>query len=313
MRLVRDADALSRWRAGRPVALTIGAFDGIHLGHQALLASVMETAEAQALVPMVMTFEPTPKEYFASSPPARLTRFRERFELMREAGLAACFCPRFGREMAEISPQRFISELLVDAAGIRHLVIGDDFRFGYRAEGGVGDLLEAATRFDFGVEQVGSVFVGADRVSSTRIRAALANGDLAQAERCLGRPFTLSGKVIRGQQLGRTLGYPTANIALHRQTSPVSGIYAVRIAGIGNERRDGVASIGTRPTVDGQGVLLEVYVFDYAGDLYGRRLEVTLVAHLRDEERFDSLDALTVQMRRDEDNARAALAATLQP
>ena len=219
------------------------------------------------------------------------------------------FCPRFNADMAAIPVDRFIDELLVTTLGVRHLVIGDDFRFGARASGSASDLISAGDQHGFAVEQVGSVVVDGARVSSTGVREALARGDMAAAERALGRAYSLSGKVIFGQQLGRTLGYPTANIRLHRRTSPVSGIFAVRVQGIGDTIMPAVASIGTRPTVNGVGVLLEVHVFDFSGDLYGRRLHVELVAKIRDEAQFDSLDTLTEQMHQDASDARAILAA----
>jgi len=310
MKLCRDISSMRAFRDGRRVALTIGAFDGVHLGHQALLNRVSELAAEQALLPVAMSFEPTPKEFFSEGEaPARLTRFRERFELMRQASMAAFFCARFTRRMAEISVDEFVESLLVEALGVSRLVIGDDFRFGHLAAGSVADLRAAGERLDFSVEQVPSVEVSGMRASSTCIREALARGDLQLANQLLGRSFRLSGKVIRGKQLGRTLGYPTANIALHRRTSPVQGIFAVRIDGIDERTYEGVASIGTRPTVAGVGVLLEVFVFEFSGDLYGKRLDVEHVKKLRDELKFDSLDALTEQMDQDAADARAALAA----
>ncbi|MEM7452671.1 MAG: bifunctional riboflavin kinase/FAD synthetase [Pseudomonadota bacterium] len=295
-------------------AVTIGGFDGIHTGHQALIARVREAAYRLGVPAVVMSFEPLPKEYFArDTAPARLTRFRERFVVLDELGVDAFFCPRFDAQLAAIPVQGFVDDLLMGALGLRHLVIGDDFRFGHRAAGGVDDLRRAGAQHGFELEQVGSVFLDDVRVSSTRVREALARGDMDWVRRALDRPYCLTGKVIEGQQLGRTLGYPTANLRLHRRTSPVSGIFAVRVAGIGDGGRDGVASIGTRPTVDGVGVLLEVHVFDFAGDLYGRRLEVELVEKLRDEERFDNLDALVEQMNADAAAARAALAANMAP
>lgn len=315
MRLARDLEAIQRLRRARRVALTIGAFDGLHLGHYALLDRVLDVARERDLKPVVMSFEPTPKEFFmGDNAPARLTRFRERFVLLREAGIELFYCPRFDRTMADIAVQDFIEQHLVGGLDVAHLVIGDDFRFGQRAAGSVVDLKQAGGKFDFTVEQMGSVVVAGERASSTRIRGALASGDLELTRTLLGREYRLSGRVIYGQQLGRTLGYPTANIALGRRISPVSGIFAVRIAGIDPSRLlDGVASIGTRPTVNGVGVLLEVHVFDFAGSLYGKRLEVTLHRRLRDELKFDSLEALTEQMHCDAADARSALAAGTLP
>ncbi|MEL6870135.1 MAG: bifunctional riboflavin kinase/FAD synthetase [Pseudomonadota bacterium] len=307
MKCLRHPDAIKRWRVGRPSVLTIGAYDGVHVGHQALLAEVGARARQTDALPIVMSFEPTPKEFFAGAQaPARITNFRERAMLFEQHGMGAFFCPRFDARMAAISVQTFIDDLLIDALGTRHLVIGDDFRFGQNAAGGVDDLRSAG----FDVEQLGSVLQTGERVSSTAVRLALASGDMASVRRALGRTYELCGRVIRGQQLGRTLGYPTANIALHRRVSPVSGIFAVRVAGIaGSETCNGVASIGTRPTVGGEGVLLEVFVFDFSGDLYGQRLRVELVEKIRDEAHFDSLEALTEQMDDDSVRARRILAA----
>lgn len=304
MKCVRYPAAMSAFLAGRPAVVTVGAFDGIHFGHQALLDAVRDRAAALGAVPVVMSFEPTPKEFFAGdNAPARITNFRERAVLFAQAGMQAFFCLRFSAAMASIGVSKFIDTLLVDTLNTRHLVIGDDFRFGRKAAGGVSDLIEAGERHGFAVQQLGSITVDDTRASSTAVRHALATGAMEDVRRALGRPYTMSGKVIRGQQLGRTLGYPTANIALHRRVSPVSGIFAVRVRGIEAVSLPGVASIGTRPTVNGQGVLLEVNVFDFNGDLYGKRLDVELVEKIREEIRFDDLDALVVQM---DDDARRA-------
>ncbi|MEM9172885.1 MAG: bifunctional riboflavin kinase/FAD synthetase [Pseudomonadota bacterium] len=288
--------------------VTIGGYDGIHAGHQALIQATRAEATARGVPAVVMSFEPLPKEYFAGNQaPARLTRFRERFGLLAADGVDGFFCPRFDAGMAAISVDDFIHRYLVSALRVRHLVIGDDFRFGHRAAGNVDDLRRAGDQFGYSVAQVNSVEVQGQRVSSTSIRQALARGDMAYVEVALQRQYQLSGKVIRGRQLGRTLGYPTANIDLHRRTPPVSGIFAVQVDGIDATTHLGVASIGTRPTVGGEGVLLEVFVFDFTGDLYGKRLRVTLKARLRDEQHFDDLDALVKQMDRDAAAARELL------
>lgn len=308
MKCVRYPTAMKAFLGGRRSVVTIGAYDGIHKGHQALLRAVQAHATEQGAVPVVMSFEPTPKEFFAANnAPARLTNFRERALLFDQAGMQVFFCLRFSADMASISVDQFIDGLLVDTLNTRHLVIGDDFRFGQKAAGGVSDLIKAGKQHGFSVEQIDSISVGDIRASSTAIRQALALGEMGEVRRALGRPYTLSGKVIKGQQLGRTLGYPTANIALHRRVSPVSGIFAVRVSGAADSTQTGVASIGTRPTVDGQGVLLEVHLFDFDGDLYGKRLEVELVEKIREEIRFDDLDTLTAQMHDDAAQARKIL------
>lgn len=287
---------------------TIGAYDGIHIGHQALLSRTRKLADQLGLPAVVMSFEPLPKEFFLKdSAPARITRFAERARLLRSAGMDGFFCVRFDERLSGITPDDFIRVYLHEGLNVRHLVIGDDFRFGHRASGGVAELLAAGERDGFVVTQLGSIDCGELRASSTRVRAVLAKGDLRAAGALLGRPFMLSGRVVHGQQLGRTLGFPTANIRLKRRVSPVSGVFAVRVAGIADAPMPGVASIGTRPTVNGAGVLLEVFVFDFNGDLYGKMLDVELVAKLRDEEKFDSLDEMTVQMHRDLAIARELL------
>lgn len=311
MRFGRYIETMSECLPRAGCALTIGGFDGIHLGHQALLGAVRNAGGARGVPAVVMSFEPTPKEFFsADSPPARLMRFRDRFEAFRAAGMDAFFCPRFDAGMAAMPPGEFIERLLVRGLRVRHLVIGDDFRFGARGAGTADDLTAAGEQHGFDVQRIDSVFVGDQRVSSTLVRAALARGDLDLVRRLLGRAFRVTGRVVRGKQLGRTLGYPTANIRLHRRRSPVHGIFAVRVGGIGDAPMDGVASVGTRPTVNGVGTLLEVHLFDFDADLYGQRLSVEFVAKLREEEKFDSLAALIEQMQHDEAAARAALAGT---
>jgi riboflavin kinase/FMN adenylyltransferase len=290
---------------------TIGVFDGVHLGHQRILARVRSEAARRNLPTLVFSFEPTPQEVMSPrDPPARLMRLREKVLVLREAGMDYLFCPPFDPGMQQLGPEEFVGDLLVRTLGVRHLVVGDDFRFA-RGRSGTFAHLEAAGRMNgFAVEQVGSVMAGGLRVSSTAIRSALAGGDLATARQLLGRPYRMVGRVSRGQQLGRQLGFPTANIRLHRRASPLDGIFAVRVHGVGEGPRDGVASLGTRPTVAGVEPLLEVYLFDFAGDLYGRQIAVDFVARLRDETRFDDLDALRRQMAADAAEARRLLAAS---
>ncbi|MEN7341564.1 MAG: bifunctional riboflavin kinase/FAD synthetase [Pseudomonadota bacterium] len=298
-------DALSGSRS----VVTIGAYDGIHVGHQALLSRTKRVALDHRLPAVVMSFEPTPKEYFGgANAPARITRFGERARLFEDAGIDGFFCVRFDASLAAISVDAFIREYIVEALNTRHLVVGDDFRFGARASGGVEDLIQAGQQGDFTVEQLSSITDASGlRYSSTAVREALETGDLALVRRLLDRPYVLTGRVVHGQQLGRTLGFPTANIRLKRRVAPVSGVFAVRVL-IDGAWHEGVASIGTRPTVNGEGVLLEVFVFDFASDLYGRYLDVELVDQLRGEEKFDSLDEMTMQMHRDVSDAKTALA-----
>ncbi|MCC5862852.1 MAG: bifunctional riboflavin kinase/FAD synthetase [Gammaproteobacteria bacterium] len=313
MQVFRSLPALAALTARdrRGCIATIGAYDGVHLGHQEILRRVRERADERGVPSLVFSFEPIPREYFAADlPPPRLTRFRERAELFATAGIDWFFCPRFDARMQGIRSGEFIDRLLVGGIRPARVVIGDDFRFARNREGGLEELREAGSRNGFDVEQVGSVFVDGDRVSSTAIRAALQAGDLARAERMLGRPYRMSGRVVPGRRLGRELGFPTANVSPGRRSSPLSGIFAVRVYGLGAEALPGVASIGTRPTVEGDGqVVLETHLFDFSGDIYGRHIAVEFVARLRNEEKFASLPAMVEQMHRDCALAREILAA----
>ncbi len=289
---------------------TIGVFDGVHLGHQRILDRVHAEATQRGLPSLVFSFEPTPQEVMSHrQPPARLMCLREKVLVLQEAGVGYLYCPPFDRTLQGLSPEAFIEQLLVRTLVVRHLVVGDDFRFGHGRVGTFAHLEAAGRQHSFGVEQVSSVTASSLRVSSTAIRTALAAGDLATARQLLGRPYRMVGRVSRGRQLGRELGFPTANMRLHRRVSPVTGIFAVRVHGIGRGPHDAVASVGTRPTVAGVEPLLEVHVFDYDGDLYGRQIAVDFVARLRDETRFDDLKSLRLQMELDAVEARRALAA----
>ncbi len=281
----------------------------MHLGHRQILDRVRHEAAARGLPSLVFSFEPTPQEVMSpQQPPARLMRLREKVLVLQSLGIDRLYCPPFERLLQDLAPEAFIEQLLVRRLGVRHLVVGDDFRFGRGRVGTFAHLQAGGRHHGFGVEQVGSVTVGSLRVSSTAIRNALAAGDLTTARQLLGRGYRMVGRVSRGQRLGRQLGFPTANIRLQRLVSPLSGIFAVRVHGIDEGVRDAVASIGTRPTVNGVEALLEVHVFDFDGDLYGRQLGVDFVARLRDETRFDDLESLRRQMELDAAEARRLLA-----
>ena len=289
---------------------TIGSFDGLHLGHQALLERVFAEARARELPSVVMSFEPTPKEFFqAARPPARLMRFREKFDALRAAGVDIFFCPRFDEAMMRIAADAFIRRILVHAMNVRHLVVGDDFRFAQDRKGHLDMLRRAGDAIGFTVEQTPSVLEGGERVSSSAIRDALWQGDVAKATRLLGRPYRMSGKVIAGERVGRQLGYPTANVNLNRKQSAVMGIFAVRASGRDWGPMNAVASVGTRPTFGDGKPLLEVHVFDFDRDIYGEYIHVDFIARLRSEEKFDDVDALVEQMHRDSALARQILAA----
>lgn len=287
---------------------TIGAFDGLHLGHRRIIGRVIDVAAERGLPALVLSFDPTPKEFFMRDrPPARLMRFREKYEALEEVGVDVFFCPRFTAAIARLGPDEFMERLLAETLGVRHVVVGDDFRFARQRSGSIDDLHRRGADLGFTVEQVDSVIEDGVRVSSSVVRGLLEAGDCEAAARLLGRRYRMSGQVIQGKQLGRTLGMPTANVRLKRSQSPVHGIFAVRVAGVGDGWLDGVASIGTRPTVNGVEPLLEVHIFDFDRDIYGAHIQVEFVAKLRDEERFPDLDTLTEQMFRDADAAREAL------
>jgi riboflavin kinase/FMN adenylyltransferase len=295
--------------AGGSVA-TIGSFDGLHLGHQKLLQHVLDEAKNRSVPSIAMSFEPTPKEFFSqTSPPARLMRFREKFAALADFGVDIFYCPRFNDAMKDIAADTFIRQILVHAMNIKHLVIGDDFRFAQDREGHLETLQRAGRALSFSVAEMSSVISADERVSSTAIRDALWQGDLESAGRLLGRHYRMSGKVIEGSRLGRKLGYPTANVNLNRRQCAVMGIFAVRVSGADWGPLAAVASIGTRPTFDGTKPLLEVHIFDFDDDIYGENIDVDFIARLRSEEKFDDVNELIEQMNRDSAQARKILAA----
>jgi len=308
-RLFRDAAGPNLAPGGSVVC--VGAFDGVHMGHRALLARVRERAEALALAPLAVTFEPIPREFFAHGKPVpRLTGAREKLALLFDAGASTLLSLRFDAKLAAMPAESFIDDLLVARAGVRELWVGADFRFGHARRGDVGVLREFGARRGFAVEVMPDVRAGGARVSSSAIRAHLAAGEFDTAAKELGRRFSIGGHVVRGQQLGRQLGYPTANVRLGRRTSPVAGIFAVRVHGVEARTMPGVASLGVRPTVTGDGEpLLEAHLFDFDGDLYGRRIEVEFVTRLRDELKFSDLDAMVRQIDLDAEQARRVLRA----
>lgn len=310
MRLIRHLQDLpfADLRAGSVV--TIGAYDGLHLGHERLLENVRNAAKKSALPSIVMSFEPTPREFFAAdSPPARLMRFREKFEALADHGIDYFFCPRFNAQMRDIASDEFIRRILVHGLAARYIVVGDDFRFARKREGNIETLRVAGVALDYEVAETASVVVNGIRVSSTAIREALRDGELQQATALLGREYRMSGSVNMGQKIGRTLGFPTANVDIRRRQSAVMGIFAVRVHGVTERPLDAVASVGTRPTFDGVKPLLEVHIFDFDHEIYGHYIHVDFVARLRSEIKYKQVDELVAQMHRDADNARSILAA----
>ncbi|MBV8043801.1 bifunctional riboflavin kinase/FAD synthetase [Pluralibacter sp.] len=303
MKLIRGIHNLGQ--APHGCVLTIGNFDGVHRGHQALLQRLHVEGRERGLPVVVMIFEPQPLELFAvDKAPARLTRLREKLRYLAESGVDYVLCVRFDRRFAAFTAQAFIGELLVKRLGVQYLAIGDDFRFGAGREGDFLLLQKAGAEFGFDVTSTQTFCEGGMRISSTAIRQALANDDLGLAQTLLGHPFTISGRVVHGDELGRTIGFPTANLPLRRQVSPVKGVYAVEVTGLGDTPLPGVANIGTRPTVAGVRQQLEVHLLDVVMDLYGRHIDVILRKKIRNEQRFASLDELKAQIARDELTAR---------
>jgi len=291
--------------------LAIGAFDGLHRGHAALLAKVHGRATKKGLVAAAVSFEPLPRSYFSPAPLKRLSSVREKLCGFAEAGIEALLQLHFNAALVAMSAEDFVREVLVARMGAREIWVGADFRFGHNRVGDVALLEAMQGEGDYEVRVLDVVTNGdGQRVSASRVRGALASGDFVHAAELLGRRFSIGGRVVRGQRMGHTLGYPTANIRLGKRVSPVSGIFAVRV-GVGGKWWPGVASLGVRPTIAGGGEpLLEAHLFDFDGDLYGQRIEVKFVAKLRDEEKFAGLDALRAQMDRDAAEARRILADT---
>ena len=287
----------------RPIALTIGNFDGVHLGHQAMLTRLTEAAEDLGLPSAVLTFDPHPREFFApGAAPPRLSTLRGKLEQFAAHGVAQVHVARFDATLAALPAQRFVDDVLVRRLGTRWVLVGDDFRFGRGRSGDLALLRRAATTFS--VEAMPTVMVDGERASSTAVRAALAAGELDHASRLLGRKYAIGGRVAHGDKLGRSLGFPTANLVL-RHPPPLTGIFAVRVHGLGDGGRPGAASLGVRPTVkDGGKPLLEVFVFDFDEPVYGRRIVVEFLRKLRDEERYPDLAALTRQIHADVAHAR---------
>ena len=308
MLLARHLVDLPYQRLERGSVVTIGAYDGLHLGHQALLNDVLDCASRESLASAIMSFEPTPKEVFGGdSPPARLMRFREKYEGLKGLGFDVFYCPRFSPAMRSITAIDFIRQILVQGLNARHVVIGDDFRFARRREGDVDALVRAGRTLGFTVHDMGSVIVDGVRVSSTVTREALEAGDCRRATALLGRPYRMSGKIVRGRKVGRTLGYPTANVDIRRRQCAVDGIFAVRVHGLEGGPYNGVASVGRRPTFDLHKPLLEVHLFDFDREIYGEYIHVDFIEWIRGVEKFEGPDELVAQMHRDADNAREIL------
>lgn len=300
----------------QPHALTIGNFDGVHLGHQAILAEVRATALARGLTAGVVTFEPHPREFFAPhAAPTRLSSLREKIQLLAEHGIERAQICHFNRAFASLSADEFIDRVLVNGLRARWIMIGEDFRFGAKRSGDFDYLRAAGLKKGFEVVALPDVRLhdtrgNSFRVSSSVLREVLSAGDVERAATLLRRPYSISGRVIHGDKLGRTLGFPTANVQMRHNRPPLTGIYAVRVAGLDGALVDGVASMGVRPTVTNSGEMrLEVFLFDFDQDIYGKLIRVDFIKKIRDEEKYKDLDTLKRQIAQDAQDARTALAA----
>ena len=301
-------DAAGSCLAPRGSAVCIGAFDGVHRGHQAVLAKVRERAQIADLEPIAISFAPLPRVYFARGPVVpQISSVREKIVALRDAGMSRVLLLRFDARLAATSAADFIARVLVKRIGAREVWVGESFRFGNGREGDLAMLRREGAAYGLRAAAIEAVVIDGERVSSSRIRALLAEGDFDVAANMLGRRFAIGGHVVRGAQLGRKLGYPTANVRPGSRTVPIGGVFAVRVTGIHAQPMPGVASLGRRPTVDGRDVLLEAHLFDFDGDLYGKCIEVEFVQKLRDEEKFDSLDAMVRQIDLDVRAARGIL------
>jgi len=302
--------------ARAPCALAIGNFDGVHRGHQALLARMREAAALLGLDTAVMTFEPHPREFFAqqagdaSRAPTRIANLRDKLQSLSNAGVDRVIVEHFNAHFAAMSPQEFVERVLVQGLHVKWLIVGEDFRYGSRRAGNLQTLVEAGRQYGFQVEALPAVTSDGMRISSSAVRAALAAGDFGQARQLLGHPYTISGHVVHGNKLGRTIGFPTLNLRIAHKRPALSGIFVVQVHGLAPEPLPAVASLGMRPTVDDSGrVLLEIHVLDYSGHDYGKLVRVEFLKKLRDEEKYVDLTTLTRAIAKDTEQAHAYFAA----
>ncbi|PIE20517.1 MAG: bifunctional riboflavin kinase/FMN adenylyltransferase [Neptuniibacter caesariensis] len=308
MELIRGLHNLREKHRG--CVATIGNFDGVHLGHRQVLAQVKAKAKELALPSVVITFEPQPQEFFAGDKaPPRLTRFSEKYRLLQAEGIDRHLCLAFGERLRSMSAEQFVEELLLRGLAVEHFVVGDDFRFGCDRSGDYEMLREAGDRHGFSVVNTETFLSAEERVSSSRVRRVLAHNDLAGAARLLGRPYAVSGRVMYGQQLGRQLGVPTANVRMHRFPCPLRGVYAVEVTGRSLQAK-GVCNVGLRPTVGGQLPVLETHLFDFDEEIYGQLLTVEFKQFIREERKFDGIDQLKQQIFKDIETARDYFART---
>ena len=303
MELIRGLHNLKAHHHG--CVATIGNFDGVHLGHQHVLGELAEKAEEMKLPAVVITFEPQPQEFFIPDRcPGRLTRFREKIKALRRLAVDRVFTLHFSQKLAAMEPEDFIQQVLVDGLGVRYLVVGDDFRFGQKRRGSFEMLQQAGQEHGFQVVNMHTFQLAGERVSSTLIRQSLGEGNLDRAEILLGRPYRMCGRVAHGHKRGRQIGFPTANIHLHRKVSPIEGVFAVEMFGVEGEPVSGVANVGTRPTVNGTRTVLEVHLLNFERDIYGSHVSVDFLKKIRNEQKFDSFELLKEQILIDATQAR---------
>ncbi len=303
MEFIRGLTNLQRYR--KNCAATIGNFDGVHLGHQKVLAQLRDVAKTSGLISTVVIFEPQPIEYFSpDKAPSRLTRLREKLQQFSRHNIDRVVCLRFNEQIANLSAAEFVDTILVDALSVKELIIGDDFRFGKNRQGDYSYLVNVAGEKGFNIDKTDTYSLATERVSSTLVRQALANGEMTKASKLLGRPYRISGRVVHGEKRGRKLGFATANIELHRYLSPVAGIFSGRVYGVDNKPLDAVVYVGSRPVYKGEHVILEVHILDFEGDLYGQHIQVELLEKLRGDDNLDSEQALLLQIEKDIENAR---------
>ena len=303
MQLIRDP--YTRLPNAPDVVATIGNFDGVHLGHQAVLNKLQQQSKTLKLPSMLITFEPSAKEFFnPQRAPARLTNFYEKFNLIKQKDIDYFACLRFNQTLSNIHAEDFVKDVLINSFKVKHLIVGDNFLFGKNRLGNYTLLKKLANTYAYQVENTASILVNNERVSSSAVRNYLANGDLNAAEKLLGRPYTMAGKVIHGDKKGRTINFPTANIPIKRLHSPINGVFAVEVNRENGNRLSAVANIGNRPTVNGRRTQLEVHIFDYSENLYGQLLKVTFRKKLRDEKKFETFAALKTQIEHDAKQAK---------
>lgn len=304
MELIRGLHNIKSCHQG--CVATIGNFDGVHLGHQQVIKQLQQEAEALNLPTLLITFEPYPKEFFLKEQaPARLTRLREKLKFLQNTSIDRVLCIRFNAHFARILAQDFVESILVSDLSVKALIVGDDFRFGYKRQGDFALLKQLGDRFHFKVVRVTTLNNGEQRISSSRIRKALAKGELNKAEKLLGRPYSMYGRIAHGDKRGRIIGFPTANVYLHREVTPLQGVYAVKVYGLEKKALLGVANIGNRPTLGGGRTVLEVHIFHFNKNVYGHYVGVEFLHKLRDEKKFDNFELLKAQIIKDAKEAKA--------